>query len=75
MHILNRHLHQESEPQDQDKPAITIPLSTLREVIMAHQVQQMHDSSKKKRQYDDAGDENQGDLWKYISQRKKMLRT
>jgi hypothetical protein len=36
MHILNRHLHHKPEPQDRDKPAMTIPFSTLREVIIAH---------------------------------------
>ena len=62
MHILNRHLHHKPEPQDRDKPAMTIPFSTLREVIIAHQVQQMYRSSNKKRRYDNADDEDQGDL-------------
>jgi hypothetical protein len=71
LHILNRHLYHESEPQDRDKPAITIPFSTLREVIMAHQVQQMYRSSTKKRRFDNADDEDQGVLWKSFSERKK----
>jgi hypothetical protein len=62
MHILNRHLHHKPEPQDRDKPAMTILLSTLREVIIAHQVQQMYRSSNKKRQYDNADDEDPGNL-------------
>ena len=63
MHILNRHLHHKPEPQDKDKPAITILFSTLWKVIMAHQVQQMYRYSNKKRGYDNADDEDQGDLF------------
>jgi len=71
MHILNRHLHHESEPEDEDKPAITIPFSTLREAIVAHQVQQMYRSSNKKRQFDNPDDEDQMHLLKSCWQRKK----
>jgi hypothetical protein len=62
MHILNRHLYHKPEPQDRDKPAMTILFSTLQEVIIAHQVQQMYSSSNKKHRYDNADDEDQGDL-------------
>jgi hypothetical protein len=50
------------EPQDRDKPAMTILFSTLQEVIIAHQVQQMYRSSNKKHQYNNADDEDQGNL-------------
>jgi hypothetical protein len=53
MHILNRHLYHKPEPQDRDKPAMTILFSTLQEVI-AHQVQQMYRSLNKKHQYNNA---------------------
>ena len=74
MHILNRRLHHEWEPQDQDKPAITIPFSTLREAIMLHQDQEMRRSLNKRR-YDDKDDEVQEGLLKSLSQRKKMRPT
>lgn len=51
MHILNRHLYR-SKHQDEEKPAITIPFSTLREAIEVHLVEQ-----NKKCQYDSADDE------------------
>ena len=76
MHISNRHLHHKPEPQDKDKPAITIPFSTLQEVIMAHQVQQMYRSSNKKHWYDNADDEDQGDLLESFLERiEKKSRT
>ena len=37
MHILNRHLYRSSKAEDEDKPALSIPLSLLQEVIEAHE--------------------------------------
>lgn len=55
MKILNRHLYRTSEAENQDKPAITIPFSTLRRVISAHEKQQNYleiSRNIKKRPYD-----------------------
>jgi len=71
MHILNRHLHHEPEPQDKDKPAITIPFSMVREAIMDHEFQQMCRSTNRKRRTDDTNDEVQVSLMESFSKRMK----
>src|SRR5882762_10100396 len=38
--LLNKHVYRTSTAKDQDKPAITIPFSTLRRVINVHEKQQ-----------------------------------
>ena len=42
MNILNRHLYCTSKTKDQDKPAITIPFSTIQHVINTHEKQQSY---------------------------------
>ena len=42
MNILNRHLYRTSKAKDQDKPAITIPFSSLQRIIDAHEKQQSY---------------------------------
>ena len=48
--ILHRHLYRMPKVEDEDKPAITIPFSMIRQVIDAHEDQQRYfDSSKNKK--------------------------
>ena len=42
MNILNKHLYRTSKAKDQNKPAITIPFSTIRCTISAHEKQQSY---------------------------------
>jgi hypothetical protein len=59
MNILHRHLYRTSSAEDEDKPAITIPFSTLLQVIETHEKQQVYlDISHgiKKRRYDKEDD-------------------
>ena len=42
MNILNKHLYRTSKAKDQNKPAITIPFSTIRRTISAHEKQQSY---------------------------------
>ena len=39
MNILNRHLYRTSAEADEDKPIITIPFSTIQDVINTHERQ------------------------------------
>jgi hypothetical protein len=75
MNILNRHLYRTSKAKDQDKPAITIPFSTLRRVIGAHEKQQSYlDISRdiKKRAHDEGlDDRNKEDVAGEIERLKK----
>jgi hypothetical protein len=38
--ILNKHLYRTTEPEDDDKPAITIPFSMLRQLVEEHHKKQ-----------------------------------
>jgi hypothetical protein len=40
LNILNRHLYRTSTSESEDKPAITIPFSAIRRVVMAHEKHQ-----------------------------------
>jgi hypothetical protein len=42
LHILNRHLYRTSPAEDEDEPAITVPISMLRKVISIHEKQQRY---------------------------------
>ena len=39
MYILNRHVYRSSNHEDDDKPVLTIPFSSLLAVITAHELQ------------------------------------
>jgi hypothetical protein len=67
LNILNKHLYRTSKAKDQDKPAITIPFSTIHRVIDAHEKQQSYlDISRviKKRPHDEGDfyDKNKEDV-------------
>ncbi|KAF8811485.1 hypothetical protein BYT27DRAFT_7252739 [Phlegmacium glaucopus] len=64
MDILNRHLSRTSPAKDQNKPAITIPFSALRRVIISHEEQQSFleiGCNMKKRQYGEGTEEDKND--------------
>ena len=78
--ILHKHLYRTSNAEDEDKPAITIPFSMLRDVINAHEKQQSFIdadvSCNKKRprdeeNSDDDSDSNGEDLLEEILRLKK----
>jgi hypothetical protein len=65
MHILHKHLYRTSKPEDQDKPAITIPFTTFRRVINSHQKQQKYlDISRdiKKRPYEERNSDDEREM-------------
>ncbi|KAF8816997.1 hypothetical protein BYT27DRAFT_7219552 [Phlegmacium glaucopus] len=64
MDILNRHLYCTSPAKDQNKPAITIPFSALRRVIISHDEQQSYleiSLNMKKHQYGEGTEEDEKD--------------
>jgi hypothetical protein len=61
--ILHKHLYRTSKAEDEDKPAITIPFSMLREVINAHEEQQSfidisRNITKRSRDEEDSDDDS-----------------
>ena len=76
MNILNKHLYRTSTTEDQDKPAITIPFSTIQHVIHAHEKQHSYlDISRniKKRPFEegDLYDKNKEDVTEEIKRLRK----
>ena len=77
MLILHKHLYRTSNAEDEDKPAITIPFSMLRDVINAHEeLQSFVDVSRniKKHPWDEEDSDdnrNVGDLLEEILRLKK----
>ena len=64
MHILNRHVHRESE--DGEQPAVTIPISSIYKVITAHEarhsgIQRRREILKRRLDEDNPDDKNDKD--------------
>ena len=76
LNLLNKHVYRTSEAKDQEKPAITIPFSTLRRVIDAHEKQQSYldinsDIKKCLRDEEDIHDWNKEDVAGQIERLKR----
>lgn len=78
MNILNKHLYRTSAEADEDKPVITIPFSTIRDVINAHERQRSylditHDIKKRHLEEEDEknNDEVAGEIMRLKKRRVK----
>jgi hypothetical protein len=78
LNILNKHLYRTSAEADEDKPVITIPFSTIRDVINAHERQRSylditHDIKKRHLEEEDEknNDEVAGEIMRLKKRRVK----